>query len=206
MSEKNYPFAGKIIILNAPPNAGKDTVADYLVENRGMLKASFKKRLMEVAATIAGVSVEKIEHLNSRELKEVQHPEFSGKTTRQFLIYVSEKVIKPNFGQNYFGYAALSNINLAQMQKQGYVFSDGGFPMEAQVFGKAIPNKNVVHVLRFSREGCSFDGDSRSYLQAGIENVTVSPILENNSTLEYFAKLIEKQITKGGDVLPFIRK
>lgn len=182
-------FSGKIIILNAPPNAGKDTIAEYILDTFYTQHITFKQKLIRIAATIAGVSFLELKTLNdNRETKETKNPLLFNMSPRELLIHVSEKMIKPSFGKNYFGDAAAKSINPRALKEVGYVFSDGGFDTEIEVLAKQFPNQ--VYVIRFSREGCDFSNDSRNYISSEMPWAHVSPILENNGTLEDFVEKV----------------
>ena len=48
----------KILLLNAPPNSGKDTLADYLVKEHGWYKEQMKTPLFTIAAAMLGLTLE----------------------------------------------------------------------------------------------------------------------------------------------------
>ena len=83
-------------------------------------------------------------------------------TPRQLLILVSEDFVKPICGQNAFGVLATRRLLLQDIDKNT-VFSDGGFVEEIKPLVDTFGKENVV-VIRIHRKGCTFDGDSRSYI------------------------------------------
>ena len=98
-----------------------------------------------------------------RELKETPWARLSGMTQREFLIWISEEVVKPKFGKAYYG--EVSANRCLELWSKGYtpVFSDGGFPEELKVMTDILGEENVF-VARIYREGCSFEKDSRNYI------------------------------------------
>ena len=163
------------VIMNGPPNSGKDTLA-FMLEEYGFVKMAFKDQLYIETAKYFGVNLQElIRRASDRVLKEQpwkeleytispHYDESFYRTPRQALILTSENYIKPNQGDDYFGLAAVEACKkrVATMA----VFSDGGFASEIKPLADAY--KHVV-IFRLHRKGCSFEGDSRSYLP-GFDN------------------------------------
>ena len=84
---------------------------------------------------------------------------------RQALIHVSENVIKPIEGKDYFGRQAKKSVLASELLV--FVFSDGGFIDEIQALKS---DKTKVTVIRLHREGFTFEGDSRSYVDGTDED------------------------------------
>ena len=192
----------KTIILNAPPNAGKDTIAMALCGATGAYKSEMKQHLYRVTASLFNTSTLNIKDLaTDRERKERQTQlltlpidkynqlcMITGKkpvrgaspkschaiSPREALIYASELVVKPAFGNDYFGKIANSNI-----QPCGAVFSDGGFDEE---IGPITRGQKDVYIIQFERDGCTWGGDSRGWLSDhhGIPTLKTT----NNGTVE----------------------
>lgn len=146
-----------IIILNGPAGCGKDTIANRLLYDHGFLVTCFKHDLYNMTATHYGIPFSQIKARNDdRSLKEL--PWVDGLSVRQMLIHVSEDVCKPKFGKDLFGRLAAARV-CHLPQSTNVVFSDGGFIEEAL----ALPSPIVV---RLHRDGLTFAGDSRSYLDS----------------------------------------
>jgi hypothetical protein len=148
------------VILNAPPNAGKDVAAIHMSNTLGYNHLEFKDALRDAVCEQAGISRELLDELSTRENKDKVHDVFKieGKsvTTRQYYIYISEEVYKPLFGKSYFGDKSASKI------VDGVnIFSDGGFIEELQ---PVIECSDVLLFIRIHRDGCTFEGDSRRYI------------------------------------------
>lgn len=147
------------IILNAPPAAGKDLCADFIADAYGANHIRFKDSLYEIAAEHAEVPVEVFkEWATDRKLKEIPLMALLGLSPREWLIRISEEVIKPTHGKDYFGKATA-----AKLQDGLNVISDSGFIEE---FYPVADASNKVVVVQLYRDGCSFEGDSRSYLNS----------------------------------------
>jgi hypothetical protein len=109
---------------------------------------------------------------------------------REVLIHMSENVIKPSFGKDAFGKALVS-----QLPYVGVVFiSDSGFPEELQPVINHVGADNVL-VVRIQRQGCTFKGDSRNYLEPDMfeQDVKFIQIL-NNGTEEGFKHQVEEEV------------
>jgi hypothetical protein len=120
---------------------------------------------------------------NDRVLKETPLPEFEGLSIRQAMIKVSEDVIKPKYGKEYFGTAASRELVEGGIN----VFSDSGFIEELNPLIRKVGVENIL-LLQIRREGFTFEGDSRNYLPLDV--VQNAEIVENNGTLnDYFDKL-----------------
>ena len=178
----------KVIILNGPPNCGKDAIAEYLAGKYPTVrKKSFKERLTALTQMIHNVSPEWWEENYTRELKEKPSERLLGLTPREALIKVSETVIKPNYGKDYFGKAAAESL------EEGInVFSDGGFTEEIIPLTDEVGSDNIM-IVRITRPNCSFDGDSRNYLD--IPRVKAVNV-DNDGTLEEFKEKIDRIVNQ----------
>ena len=183
-----------IIVFNAPPNSGKDISCDYLVKNYGAYHTYFKKRLYEVAAMVAGINLEDMIKLaTDRIQKEKPQSCFVVNETkyspRQWLIHVSENVVKPLLGKEYFGQHLSKEIWNANNGL--IVVSDGGFkeellPLKDDPEFLMNPIQAKIHVVQLGRTGRSFVNDSRTYFDTDWldEQEIQWSIIINNSTLE----------------------
>lgn len=153
---------GKIYILNAPPNSGKDVIADHLVQKRGYHKEQFKTPLFVIAAAMLGLSLQRFMTLyQDREYKESKHPTI-GMSIRELMIKISEDFVKPICGQNAFGVLAARRITQSDTHDD-FVFSDGGFVKEIESLCDTF-GKDTVVIIRIHRKGCNFENDSRKYI------------------------------------------
>jgi hypothetical protein len=195
------------IILNGPIGSGKDAIADLLAERFNRVnKLQFKDALYRESylwlsgrlAAFCGVFVPDLTTwvglCTKRETKEVKclplgiafslesNPKDFGHkmwSPRMVLQHVSENVVKPMKGADAFGEMAVKEL------KDGFfnIFSDGGFIDEIEVIAQCCPTL----VVNLYREGCSFEGDSRSYV-TNSSAVTVKVV--NDGSLDQAASRI----------------
>lgn len=154
-----------VTILNGPPNCGKDTIAAAISEAGLCIHKEIKEGLyVEVAKYLtAKFNVtyipEDIRAINAdRKRKEMEL--IGGKTCREWMIYVSEEIIKPTTSNGHFGHVAATAW-------KGYcapiIVSDGGFHDEIKSICNIFGDDNVL-VIQLHREDCNFIGDSRDYI------------------------------------------
>jgi hypothetical protein len=96
-----------------------------------------------------------------------------GVTWRQYQISMSEDWYKPRFGQDIFGRLLVDRIR--RQSAYYYVVSDSGFTYEAQPLIDAF-GVDLVSVYHIHRDGCSFDGDSRNWIDSYSLGVKHFPI------------------------------
>lgn len=85
-------------------------------------------------------------------------------TYREMLIHVSEDVLKPLFGQDVFGKAAVKYLkSRTEDLTDPVVISDCGFVDEMFPIINFFGKENC-HVIKVKRPGYNFGGDSRSYV------------------------------------------
>ena len=149
------------IILNGAPGAGKDTIGCILADTYDHVALrSFKAPMFEIALAILGeTNYEYFMFLyEDRRYKEEPASILNGKSPRQFMIWISEEVIKPQFGNRFFGMRAESKVKESHSLS---VFTDGGFKDEIL---QMIEGDIQVKLCRIHRNGCNFDNDSRDYI------------------------------------------
>lgn len=183
----------KVVILNGSPGCGKDVAAKEMCslfcgEGIPSYHKQFKDRLIDIACAIYGISRCEWNNLYTRKWKEKPQYILEGLTPRQALIHVSEDIIKPAFGSDFFGRAA------AQSLHEGVnIFSDGGFIEEVRPLISEVGVSNIL-IIRIFRDGYSFEGDSRSYFPIDFGPLVVD-VHNNGTEQEYFDKL-EYEITR----------
>ena len=179
-----------IVVLNAPPRSGKDSVADALTRNRNNWNtASFKARLIKVARECTPQISDSVWDARYDTQKDEPWDRLGGLSQREYLIKISEEWIKPLFGKDYFGRAALVDIYLKK--ENVILIPDGGFIEEV----RPLAENNKVLILQWERDKCSFDNDSRDYIRLMHENVRTKFIASgNNGTLFSFLNKVDVTI------------
>lgn len=205
-----------IILFNGPPGAGKDLAADFFKE-KGFKHLSFKYQLFK--ETIKYFNVDEhwfMQGYNKREIKEIPSTLLGNMSRREAMIYVSEKVIKPKRGLDFFGNLVANEIDLTK----DYVISDGGFVHELLPVVERVGTQNFA-LVQLTRENHDYSSDSRRYFQGSdmeyeyinghmtpIDNQYVLPHvfdvrmyrIHNNSTIEDFelslADIYKREINK----------
>lgn len=156
----------KIIILNAPHGAGKDTIGKLIEEHspNRVRMISFKQPMFNIALAILGARRygDFIMAYNDRETKEKPLDFLMGMSPRQFMIWISEDVIKPKFGNDYFGRRF---DEVAKESDDPVICTDGGFSDEVIAL---IEAGHEVKLCRLHRRGFGFQGDSRSFIHLPI--------------------------------------
>ena len=103
-------------------------------------------------------------------------------SSREALIFVSETVVKPIEGKDYYGNKLVEKIE--DSSERFYFVSDSGYFEEAS--SVADKGYNVI-IAQLMRSGATFEGDSRSLLNKddfkGYSNIKFCRI-DNNSSLD----------------------
>ena len=153
----------KIIILNGPAGVGKDTIGNALAIDYRCTTTSFKRPIFDIAASILGEEAygKFIDAYDDRNHKEMPQSFLGGKTCREFMIWISESVVKPLFGNQQFGNLMSEHIRL---RDDGFCFvcTDGGFPGEV---ASLVRDGHDVTLVRLFMDGKTFAGDSRDYIR-----------------------------------------
>lgn len=151
-------------IFNGPPGSGKDEACHFLKSNYDYFHLEFKDQLFKETFKFFGVSKGWfMEGYHDRSIKEMAVPQLKVNGTslsrRDAMIYVSEQIIKPNYGKDYFGLKTAENVN----HTDNYCFSDGGFVEEIHPLINKLGHEKI-RIVQLYRTGCSFSSDSRNYI------------------------------------------
>lgn len=149
------------VILNGPPACGKDTLGE-LLQAKGFKVLSNKAPMLKAALAISGID-RKVwnRRYENRERKEIPWDALGGLSCRDYLIWISEQVVKPLHGKDHFGRLSAASVQATDCD---VAFTDGGFEEELIPLSEAVGKENLLLVHLF-REGFSFDGDSRNYMR-----------------------------------------
>ena len=148
----------RVVLLNGPPRSGKDTIGEMLycdLPSAGLFK--FSQPIIDYMRDVHGIDMRTVE-------KDEPHDALCGRTPREVAIAYSERMCKPLFGEAYFGDLLAREVESQAAQNDGLVaiVTDSGFRVEAQALARKVGPQNVL-LVRVSRHGTDFAGDSRSY-------------------------------------------
>lgn len=153
----------KVIFLQGPPGAGKDAIGSRLVNLIPYAKlVKFAGMLKDRTHALFGL-FDKYGHLPAHAFdatKDEPSADFMGLTPRQAYIWLSEQVIKPKFGADFFGRALLDKIR--PESREVYIVTDSGFAAEATPVIERV-GPQFCAIVQIHRYGHDFSRDSRSY-------------------------------------------
>jgi hypothetical protein len=151
-----------IILLNGPPRAGKDTVADILSRTFSYEKKSFALPLKRAIASFFNKDLAWLEDNKD-------NPISNPTTYRDLLIGMSENVIKPKLGLTFFGKLLADEVS--DSAAHNFVITDCGFTEEVHEFISQLCKQIreiqslKLHLWRVTRPGCDFTNDSREFIE-----------------------------------------
>jgi hypothetical protein len=193
------PLSNKILLLNAPSGAGKDTIGKCLQDTYGCELKAFKTALYCSAYPFANCNNygQFIHYCTDRTLKEKRSGYFRGMSPRDFLIFVSEVMTKPNFGKDFFGKKSADSISIGDFER-GVVFTDSGFIEETLPIINEFSGNNI-YIIQFTGQGFNdFEGDSRNFIEPR-EAHTIKMRQKNEDIKpEVFTRLIMQEVIKYG--------
>jgi hypothetical protein len=204
-----------IILFNGPPRAGKDEAADFF-KAKGFKHLSFKYQLYRETCKYFNCDYKWfMNRYDDRSVKEVPHVDLGHMSCREAMIYVSEKVVKPKRGLDYFGRLVANEIK----DGKDYCISDGGFIDELVPVINKVGSDNFV-LCQLTREGCDYSTDSRRYFDGNLIHEYVNefrtPVqqqyvlpqkfdvktyrIHNNSSIGAFHSVLQEIYEKEGNV------
>jgi hypothetical protein len=190
----------KVIVFNGAPKSGKDTFADAIEWDKDLMDSEYFVERYEMKSMLIKLTLifYQIDHkewstrYDYRSLKEEPWDKLGGLSQREALIDMSENKIKPAFGKDFLGKTAAEQFEMDE--NDIYVFSDGGFMEELEPIIKKVGMENVL-VIRLHRDGYTFEGDSRGFIEDKwfpfIEMVDVES-KEIDETYGRIKKIVEK--------------
>ncbi|MGL5016263.1 MAG: hypothetical protein ACRC6V_18590 [Bacteroidales bacterium] len=157
-----------IFVLNAPARVGKDTIANHFVDGATVLKAAFKDPLYAIFMSATDLSHREFHALyETPGWKDTPQAITNGKTPREFMIHISEKFIKPFYGDDYFGKWVGEYISRMESDVIGedvvWVIPDSGFQGEYDAL-RAIHGDRLVLISLWRDGHDTFTGDSRGWV------------------------------------------
>jgi len=183
-----------LVFLNGPPGCGKDIVAEHLA-GRAMRHLKFADPLKDAACSLMGIDRTHLERVKNLPVRpDVKKTLLPVMTHRDFLIALSEGLVKPWLGDGHFGSLAGRQIvntfrpvpGGRRPAYVGAVFSDCGFDREVEaclLYLLASDLPALAEVWQIERPGVSFAGDSRGWLSrtAIPDSVPIRPLPNTGS-------------------------
>lgn len=184
-----------VVILNAPPSSGKTVAQNHLFNEEGFTCFSFKSKLIDLVISVYNIDPEVWWDWYTTEGKEIPRKELNGKSCRQALIHMSEEVIKPAFGKDYFGKISgvkiLQHIDRTFGEVLQYASDDGGFDEEVEALGEVIGFENI-YIIQIYRDGYNYSNDSRKYIDTEkIPDQNYISIYNNGTEDEFLYEISE---------------
>jgi hypothetical protein len=146
----------------------------------------FAKALKERTHALYGLmqNGKPLPHDHFEMVKDSPDFQFHGITPRQAYIAVSETLMKPLHGNEFWGSRLLDDLddNFDSL----IVVTDSGFAIEAGPIIEAFGEANCT-LIRLHREGCNFENDSRSYIE--LRNVPTFDVQNNGTPIELASEL-----------------
>lgn len=189
----------KVLALNGPPHCGKDTLAGGLrdVIHSSDWTGDYAAVLIQPMAEgmrLTGFQLLGEPYSSARyaELKETEIPEFGGKTFRQFMIDLSEKHMKVEYGENVFARLWLRKLEFFSKHLGKLpilvVIPDAGFNDEQYEVAKAVGFENY-QMIYVAREGTDWSKDSRAYVNFNDPQIHVASLANDGTVNEAVEKL-----------------
>lgn len=181
----------RVVLFNGPPGSGKDTAANFAlkflkqhdIEWDDVCQMKFSSCLKRAAHELLGLSGKSADYYEAS--KDQQMDEFFGMSPRDVYIALSENFAKRFFTSTFFGDVMVRELESIHAFGEHccVIFSDSGFINELIPLVTASVKNDKFLILQMQREGCTFDNDSRSYINYDHPQVEVM-LLDNNGTLE----------------------
>lgn len=175
----------RVVMFNGPPGAGKDSAG------RALLKGLYGTEVVKFAGALKAATHELfgLHGLAASGFEAVKNDpadEFFGLSPRQTYILVSEKMVKPVLGEDFFGRVLVGRIRRLRNCKIAAV-TDSGFVNEARPVVEAFGPENVL-LARLHRPGRTFKGDSRSHID--LPDVQAVDIVNDDSEAAFGALVV----------------
>ena len=176
----------RVVFFNGPPRAGKDTAARIMDNYKRAtvlpLARALKEtthRFFKIQASYNAFEATKDERLDF----------FNGLTPREAYIWMSEVVVKPKFGDDYWAYKWIEAYEQAMKHRIiPCAVPDAGFQKEINVIAAYVGPQNCM-LVRLSSPGKTFANDSRGYVQP-LEGMHCA-VITNNYTAQFEAEVVD---------------
>lgn len=175
----------KLILFNGPRHSGKDTAADHVWSTfPDTMRFKMSRPLKDGIKAFFNLTDAQVAYLES---KKTEPDELLFQNSYvDVQISMSEYWAKDKFGMRVFGKLALREIQ--KSPSKIFVCSDSGFDYEAAPLLPYFGISNVL-LVRLHREGKTFAGDSRGYIELpGVRTLEMS----NDSSTTHFREQVKE--------------
>ncbi len=189
----------RFVLLNAPPRAGKNTGAEALagmIPGALVLGMAFHLKRM-VHGVYLGRAGWDADPDCFDAIKGTPQALLDGMSWRQAYIHYSEQVIKPLHGPEWFGEQFLRAAR--DSGAPVVLVPDSGFVPEAERVVREAGAECVL-LVRIHKLGCTYLGDSRSYISLGHLGVEERDVANVHGQADAYARDL------AGEVLPWLAR
>jgi hypothetical protein len=160
----------KFIVINGPPDSGKDTAANFIVSfirrNAAHLcpmHIKFSEPLKKSAHALFDVfhNWDYYDSKEGRSQKNLANGDFLGLSPREAYIAMHQKILDEMFGPEALGFIMRKRI-VRHNSVQVFISSDGGFVDELEPIINLLGQRSVL-LIELHAVGKTFEGDNRNY-------------------------------------------
>lgn len=155
----------RIIGFNGPPGSGKDTLAEMVLEKMEYMQVTVPVKLESLSMPLRKIAYQMVDWRGELDgpdyarFKDTIFDQF-GVSGRQLMIDVSEKFLKPVYGESVLARMLLE-------RNAGFygvlLVRDTGFKTELETL-EFVLDPADVYVVQVHRPGHTFEGDSREWV------------------------------------------
>jgi len=187
----------RLIAIRGKAGAGKDTVADYLVEKYGYQKMSFAHPLKRIVAILTGWRYDFVNGATPeyRRLRETLiHPVYK-MTCRQLLQFVGTELFRDQLHPEVWVQCLRQDIEaLFNEDPEALVIvTDCRFPNEAEMLLKL--GGRMLHIQRPMAASCLL-GETSQHSSEKDFNTSNEQIIHNNGTLDQLYETVRTTLAK----------
>ena len=181
----------KIICINGAPGSGKDTCGELLSEIYDNVRiVKFAHPLDDIAKRLLNMRDGDFDYYRNQGKEESLLKWGCKLTMRQLLIKISESLIKPSFGREWFAEQCAMYVVRTYQEGETIVVTDSGFQYEFNWFKNRLKDFAQIRLIHLTRKGCTFDGDSRQVVSDGENTVYIN----NDGTKEELKSLLSVEL------------
>ena len=184
-----------LIGMSGPPRSGKDTIGIALaaiIEDKHSIQPqllALSTPMREVVYAMLGIEYSAT-HYDTH--KDLPQDTFGGKSIRQAMIAFTEQHVKPSYGRGFWAKSLFGRM--WEPRPRVLIVTDMGFEEEVEEFSERFGIENTFYP-QITRPGCSFAGDSRSYVGPPRRRVSV---INDGSIEDAAQKTYERVLERTG--------